>query len=111
MRLCYAVAITTVFLANGLVRRFMLDIDGYRLLADNLFNNDPELRIAFLSVLRREVRLHYLIKVRSSAGDMGLWGMIEKKTYFLRLFSADAMCCQEGRSVKIVCFRGILYKT
>mgnify|MGYP001587417911 CR=1 FL=1 len=67
------------FLANGLVRRFMLDIDGYRLLADNLFNNDPELRIAFLSVLRREVRLHYLIKVRSSAGDMGLWGMIEKK--------------------------------
>lgn len=67
------------FLANGPVKRFMLDIDGYRILADSFFGNDPELRIAFLSVLRQEVRLHYLIKIRSSVGDKELWGTIEKK--------------------------------
>lgn len=70
------------FLAKGLLKRFMLDIDGYTLLADNLFKNDLELKKLFFAVLRREIGLHYLIKVRSSVEDMKLWDTVEKKLFY-----------------------------
>jgi len=42
------------FESEGIVRRVMLDIDGYKLLAGDFFSDDAELKSAFLQVLKRE---------------------------------------------------------
>ena len=67
------------FLTQGAIRRFLLDIDGYRLLADTIFPNDKTSKTAFLQVMKRQVRLPYLIKLRSLVYDITQWDDIEHK--------------------------------
>lgn len=50
------------FYAN-VVQRFLLDIDGYLLLSDKLFNNDFIVKSDFLIVLKREHSFYKLYKV------------------------------------------------
>lgn len=66
------------FLEQGKVRRFLMDIDGYSLLASHLFD-DNNVRDAFLKVIRREMKFHYLIRIRSLTENIQLWNDIEQK--------------------------------
>jgi abequosyltransferase len=66
------------FLKQGTVKRFLIDIEGYNLLASHLFG-DSNIRDAFLKVVRREIKLNYLLKIRSLTKDITLWDDIEKK--------------------------------
>ena len=68
------------FLEKGKINRFLIDIDGYSLLATHLFD-DGNLRDAFLKVIRRELKFHYLIRIRSLSEDIRLWKDIEKKLF------------------------------
>jgi abequosyltransferase len=67
------------FLDKGKVKRFLLDIDGYNLLADSLFLDDPEIKKAFLRVVAREIRDHYLIEIRSLVENDDKWQEIKDK--------------------------------
>ena len=67
------------FLKGGGIRRFLMDVDGYRRLAGSLLSDDPAGRTAFLGVLKHDVRLPYLIKLRSQAGGAAQWDGIEQK--------------------------------
>lgn len=69
------------FLAKGILKRFLLDIDGYLLLADNIFSKDKRLKSAFLKIMTREILLHYLIEIRSLVPDNDFWNKIERKLY------------------------------
>ena len=53
------------FAANGVVSRFMLDVNGYMLLATVLFKGNDLLRFKFLKILTREHKLKRLVKIRS----------------------------------------------
>jgi len=85
------------FLEQGKVKRFLMDIDGYSLLASNLFD-DSNIKNAFLKVIRREMKFHYLIRIRSLTESSQLRDDIEKKLLkcgyslmslrFIRIFSS-----------------------
>ena len=65
------------FESEGVVRRVMLDIDGYTLLAGDFFSDDAELKSAFLRVLKRErPPLSTLIFVRLRT-DASTWSRLE----------------------------------
>jgi len=68
--------------AKGAIRRFLLDIDGYSFLADKLFSGSGEIKKAFLLVVRREIRLPYLIKIRSLVDTAELWSKIKGKLFY-----------------------------
>lgn len=65
------------FESEGVVRRVMLDIDGYTLLAEDLYSEDAELKSAFLQVLKRErPPISTLIFVRLRT-DAPMWRKLE----------------------------------
>lgn len=66
------------FLKQGVVKRFLMDIDGYNFLASHLFA-DSIIRNSFLKVVRREVKFHYLMKIRNLVKDIIVWKGIEAK--------------------------------
>jgi abequosyltransferase len=67
------------FLAQGTIKRFLLDIDGYGLLADSFFYKDTDIKNAFLKIMKGRMPLHYLIETRSSINDVVFWNKIETK--------------------------------
>jgi abequosyltransferase len=66
------------FLESGLFKRYMIDIDGYLLLADNLFS-DNLVKYSFLSVMQREHKWHHFAFLRSFAPDKTSWKLLERK--------------------------------
>ena len=66
------------FSKSGVVRRFMIDIDGYLLLADMLFS-DADVRRAFLAVMRREHPWYVYSELRSRIIDPGAWREFKRK--------------------------------
>jgi len=66
------------FSKSGVVRRFMIDIDGYLLLADTLFP-DMDVRRAFLAVMRREHPWYVYAELRSRISDPGAWREFKRK--------------------------------
>ncbi len=66
------------FSEQGVVRRFLIDLDGYLLLADTLFP-DVDARKAFLSVMRREHRWYVFAELRSKIDDAEQWNDFERK--------------------------------
>jgi abequosyltransferase len=66
------------FSKSGVVRRFLIDIDGYLLLADTLFS-DPDVRRAFLAVMRREHPWYVYAELRSRIRDSAQWRDFERK--------------------------------
>ncbi|MCK9602792.1 MAG: glycosyltransferase family 2 protein [Candidatus Omnitrophica bacterium] len=67
------------FLSGGKIKRFLLDIDGYRLLASRLFAEEPEIKKAFLKVMTKEMRPHYIMEIRSLVNDEAEWAQIKSK--------------------------------
>lgn len=66
------------FMANGFTKRFLIDIDGYLLLSDVLFENEKELKNSFLKVMKREHDYWYLLFIRS-VSDSKEWPNIVEK--------------------------------
>lgn len=66
------------FMKDGIVKRFMLDIDGYLLLANKLFIDDTMIYSAFLSVMRKEHKLTKIILIKSKTNP-NEWRHIKRK--------------------------------
>jgi len=66
------------FSKHGVVRRFLIDLDGYRLLANTLFS-DGDVKRAFLSVMRREHRWYVFAELRSKIDGVERWNDFERK--------------------------------
>ena len=67
------------FSSQGIEKRYMLDFDGYLLLANELFHDDPEVRRAFLRVMTREHPWYRLVKLRSRIQSTERWEDISTK--------------------------------
>ena len=67
------------FSSQGLEKRYLLDFDGYQLLADQLFADDQVLREAFLHVMTREHPWYRLAKLRASMESDRQWERIISK--------------------------------
>ena len=65
--------------AGGLVKRFLLDFDGYLQLADKYFSDDIKVRDAFLKVMTREHPWYTLIHVISFIDNRDLWQQFRSK--------------------------------
>jgi abequosyltransferase len=90
------------FLAQGKVKRFLLDIDGYCLLAEHLFSKEPELKDAFLQVMTREIKLHYLMEICSLVRDKKEWRNIKLKLLKVGFNSGTLMLAETIGSNKII---------
>lgn len=66
------------FLDKGEVKRFLIDIDGYLLLGEKLFNNDDYIRKLFLKVLIHEHPWYRILKIRSIV-DRSDWFSIQER--------------------------------
>ena len=67
------------FSAQGLEKRYMLDFDGYLLLANELFAADVQVKDAFLQVMTREHPWYRLLKLRSAIPSEEKWNALSKK--------------------------------
>ncbi len=67
------------FLSQGIEKRYMLDFDGYLLLANELFDDDPPVKRAFLQVMTREHPWYRLVKLRSAMQSSKAWKEISTK--------------------------------
>ena len=66
------------FASDGMVKRIMLDIEGYTLLSSDFFSDDLQLRRKFLSVLHKERNaLQTLIFLRVRSDDHH-WSLLKK---------------------------------
>jgi abequosyltransferase len=66
------------FMEMGVIKRFMLDINGYLKLADKLFGSNEEIASLFLRVMILEHPWHQLIKLRAQIKTKAEWVDIEK---------------------------------
>jgi len=66
------------FAKNGVVHRFLIDLDGYLLLANSLFS-DVDIRRAFLAVMRREHPWYVYAELRSRINSREQWRDLERK--------------------------------
>jgi abequosyltransferase len=70
---------TDSFRAGGLARRLLVDLRGYKELANALFPADPASREAFLAVMRREHPLRRWVGALRQTADSGLWREVERE--------------------------------
>lgn len=66
------------FMANGIARRYLIDLNGYQSLADHLFG-DMSVRDAFKSVMRREHKWYFLAGLANKVKDRGEWDELVSK--------------------------------
>jgi len=64
---------------GGLVKRFLMDFDGYLRLADKYFTNDQNVRNSFLKVMIREHPWYTIIHVSSYIKDSESWEKFKDK--------------------------------
>lgn len=60
------------FMVNGIARRYLIDLNGYQILADHLFG-DVSVRDAFKSVMRREHKWYFLPGLASKVENPDEW--------------------------------------
>ncbi len=66
---------------GGLVKRFLLDFDGYLKLADKCLNNDQNVRNSFLKVMTREHPWYTIIHVTSFIDNSKVWSEFRAKMF------------------------------
>jgi len=89
--------------AGGPVKRFLLDFDGYLRLADKYFNDDSEIKKAFLEVMVREHPWYTIINVTSFIDDPRTWKDFRDKMFkFGYRPKMVAICYALGRYKKVV---------
>ncbi|MBP7087944.1 MAG: glycosyltransferase family 2 protein [Candidatus Omnitrophica bacterium] len=65
--------------ADGPVKRFLLDFDGYLKLADKYLSEDHKAKKAFFRVMRREHPWYTIINVTSFINDSKVWEQFKNK--------------------------------
>lgn len=96
------------FSSQGIEKRYLLDFDGYLLLANQLFNDDHHVRRVFLRVMTREHPWYRLVKLRSEIQSSERWGEICMKLLEFGYGRKQiALCSILGRARFIV--RAVLY--
>ena len=68
------------FLERGLFNRYLIDIDGYLLLAAQLFSDDA-VRRSFLAVMQREHKWYEFATLKILAPDRGAWNALEPRLF------------------------------
>jgi len=66
---------------DGIVKRIMIDIDGYLLLADSLFKDSPKHHAGVLRVLRAEQPSLSTLAILRLRSDSKSWKLITEKLY------------------------------
>jgi len=66
------------FLGEGIVKRYLIDINGYRSLAEYVFDDSHAVKRAFLGVLKREHPIYMWFRVRGRIKDLDHWVSIER---------------------------------
>ena len=64
---------------GGLVKRFLLDFDGYSRLANKYLADDKEVEAAFLKVMTREHPWYTIINVSAHITDLKQWEQFKRK--------------------------------
>jgi len=67
------------FESNNKMKRFLLDIEGYKKLGDYFFKDDFKLKYYFWNALRKTRSLFYLFKARINANSNDEWQKVEIK--------------------------------
>lgn len=94
------------FAEAGVIRRFLLDFDGYLLLAEKCFHRDEMVKTEFLAVMTREHKWWYgLVKMRCFVPDTAAWADIEGR---LRKFGYHSLGLWLLRTIGLL--RGLLVK-
>lgn len=89
--------------AGGLVKRFLLDFDGYLKLADRCLRDDQEIRNAFLKVMTREHPWYTIIHVASFIDNSEEWNEFRAKMFkFGYRPEVVKVCCILARNRKLV---------
>ena len=66
------------FLSNGIARRFLIDLDGYKLLTDHLFSEES-VREAFKAVIQREHKWYYFPGLANKVTNQDEWDQLARK--------------------------------
>ncbi len=82
------------FLEHGFLRRVLLDIDGYTLLANTLLARRPGPRAALLGILQRVYPFSSLVKIAAIGADEGRWPDVRAR--FLKAGFAPAQVERAG---------------
>jgi len=88
---------------GGLVKRFLLDFDGYLKLADKYLSDNPKMRDAFLKVMTREHPWYTIINATSFINNHALW--MQFRTKLLKFGYSPrmvAICYTLGRYKNLV---------
>ncbi|MFA6548438.1 MAG: glycosyltransferase family 2 protein [Candidatus Margulisiibacteriota bacterium] len=89
--------------AGGLVKRFLLDFDGYMRLADKYLLANDKSREAFLTVMTREHPWYTIVNVTSQINNAEQWRSFrEKMLKFGYSPSMAAICYALGRYKKLI---------
>ena len=70
------------FATEGIAKRYLIDLDGYQMLADHFFYGNS-VRAAFKAVLRREHKWYFFVGVANKVKKQGKW---DELAYKLRSF-------------------------
>jgi len=91
--------------AEGPVKRFLLDFDGYLKLADKYLSDDCKAKEAFLRVMRREHPWYTIINVVSFINDPKIWEQFKNKMLKFGYNSKMAAICYSlGRYKNLIAF-------
>jgi abequosyltransferase len=91
------------FMEKGVVNRFMIDIDGYLLLASKLFSNDELVKKEFLKVMTLEHPWYQIVKLRAFIDDNKYWKTIIQRLLYCGFSNALLnICGMLGRMRKLV---------
>lgn len=96
------------FMANGIAKRFFIDLDGYEMLMRHLFN-DEEVSSLARSVMRREHKWYFLISLRNKVSKAE-WQELEYRfvTYgyhpaqllFIRMIGSSNLFMSSARLIR-----------
>jgi len=95
---------------GGLVKRFLLDFDGYLKLADKYMNDDIDMRNAFLRVMTREHPWYTIIHVASYIDSRQEWKQFRAKMLKFDYSSRMATICYALGKFKKLVYLGVMIK-
>jgi abequosyltransferase len=87
------------FRAGGFAGRLLIDLRGYRQLAQALFPDDAEARAAFMAVMRREHPLRRWFDARLQTPDAMQWATVESELRHYDFSGAQLWAVRHGRPV------------
>lgn len=66
------------FASEGYIKRILIDLNGYKLIQENLFPHGKKKRL-FLKIMRKEHPWYYLIRLKNESNSFNEWKSLENK--------------------------------